>query len=86
MRERSQVLGNVKRSSSKPFICVRPRVGVIKFISVFEVSKIIINKEKLEITVLLVSGDKEVVKYSDAESLESAFKRLFAEYSRVFLG
>jgi len=85
MREKT-LLGGVKKGSSKPFICVKPRAGIIKFISVFEVSKIIINKEKLEITVLLSSGDKEVVKYSDAESLESAFKRLFAEYSRVFLG
>ena len=44
---------------AKPFITLKTASNVIKFISVFEISKIIINKERLEITVLLTSGDKE---------------------------
>jgi len=74
-----------KVQKSKPFIALKTASDIIKFISVFEISKIVINKSKLEITVLLASGDKDVVKFSSLEDLERAFNRLYHAYTSVFL-
>jgi len=70
---------------SKPFVAIRVAPNVIKFISVFEISKIIINKDRLELIVLLTTGDKDVVKFSSLEDLEGAFQRLYTAYAGVFL-
>ena len=71
---------------AKPFITLKTASNVIKFISVFEISKIIINKERLEITVLLTSGDKDTVRFSSLEALEEVYRKLFMVYSSVFVG
>ncbi len=70
---------------SKPFIALKTSSDVIKFISVFEVSKIVINKSRLEIDVLLVNGDVDSVRFNSPEELEDAFKRLYTAFGGVFL-
>ena len=75
-----------KQRLAKPFITLKTTSNVIKFISIFEISKIVINKERLEITVLLTSGDKDTVRFSSLEELEEVYRKLFMAYASVFVG
>jgi len=79
------VIQKQQQLKSKPFIALEPRVGIVKFVSIFEVSKIVINKERLEITVLYSNGDKDIVKFRSLEGLEDALKRIYSVYASVFL-
>jgi len=74
-----------KHQRTKPFVALKVSDKVVKFISVWEISKIIINKEKLEITVLLASGDKDTVRFRSLSALETALTSLYANYGGVFL-
>jgi hypothetical protein len=74
----------VKRA--KPFITLKISDDVIKFISVREISKIIVNKSRKELIFLLVSGDKDVVKFRRVEDLEDAYAKIYTVYSNVFVG
>ena len=75
-----------QKIGAKPFITLRTSLGVIKMVSIFEISKIIINKERLEIIVLFQNGDKDTVKFPTLEELEDVYKKLFISYSSVFVG
>jgi len=74
-----------KHQRTKPFVALKVSDKVVKFISVWEISKIIVNKEKLEITVLLASGDKDTVRFRSLEDLEKALASLYTNYGGVFL-
>ncbi len=74
-----------QKLSSKPFITLKTSPNVIKMVSVLEISKIIINKERLEV-VLFQNGDKDIVKFSTLEELEEVYKKLFMSYCSVFVG
>ena len=80
MKTTKKVSGN-----GRYFLALKVSNDVIKFVSVREISKIIVNKSRLEITVLLVSGDKDTVKFQSLEDLERAFSRIYTLYSSVFL-
>ncbi len=75
-----------QKLSSKPFITLKTSSNVIKMVSVLEISKIIINKERLEVVVLFQNGDKDTVKFSTLEELEEVYKKLFMSYCSVFVG
>ena len=75
----------VTTTKSKPFLGLETRKGIVNSISIFEVSKIIFNRDRLEVTVLYTSGDKDVVKFSSPEAFENAMSRFYAVYSSVFL-
>ncbi len=80
----SQTIGPSQRSA-KPFIALKTAEGIIKFIAVREILKIVANRERLELTVLLTSGDKDVVKFRSWEDLEDAIARIYSAYASVFL-
>jgi hypothetical protein len=80
MKTTKKVSGN-----GRYFLTLKVSDDVIKFVSVREISKIIVNKSRLEITVLLVSGDKDTVRFQSLEDLERAFSRIYTLYSSVFL-
>jgi hypothetical protein len=62
MKATKKVSGN-----GRYFLTLKVSNDVIKLVSVREISKIIVNKSLLEITVLLVSGDKDTVKFQSLE-------------------
>jgi len=82
------VVGNQKlqQLKSKPFIALQPNDSIIKFVSIWEIAKIVVNRNRLEITILYVSkDDKDIVKFRTLEDLENAIARICQAYSSVFL-
>jgi hypothetical protein len=80
-----QKVFSLKQAKAKPFVALKVSDKVVKLISVWEISKIIVNKERLEITVLLTSGDKDIIKFRSLSALESALVSLYTVYGGVFL-